>query len=551
MESIIYEENQQCLLLIPEIVESYRKQQFFLGSKKMKQFTDKVSRILPEILNEDLRTDTKELITVLEGFLAAQENGDYVLMADILEGDFLPQLQQIQVELQAFFGKNVVNRFEENLEMIRQTDSVLYGELEKDTWEEGSSEKYRVMTAINGEPVLVARTSEQEIVMNSSINPTREAQIFAASAVEESARSNYHYTLFGMGMGYHVTEILKADKRNTVIVLENKKEVLRYALTYMDWRTYLEERRLFIIYKPDILALLKTVEQRQKGDTFLVHYPSLQMIEHPKAKEVLEDFFVTTSSMREQKKLLDENFYRIQAEKLPEAELLTPLFQGKTLAIVGGGPSVDEEIENIKKYRDQIVVFAVGTIAEKLVKNGIEPDVIVITDPQETMYRQIAGFETKQIPLILLSTASADILRHYSGKAYVVYQEGYEPAEIAAREKGYMLFLTGGSVSTLALDIAIKFKAEKIILIGMDMAYTGNRSHAKGIGREIDSDLDLRRVISTEGKIIATSKNLDIYRKWIERRIASEPNILIYNTGKGARIVGTCEKSLGEIMQES
>ena len=56
MESIIYEENQQCLLLIPEIVESYRKQQFFLGSKKMKQFTDKVSRILPEILNEDLRT---------------------------------------------------------------------------------------------------------------------------------------------------------------------------------------------------------------------------------------------------------------------------------------------------------------------------------------------------------------------------------------------------------------------------------------------------------------------------------------------------------------
>ncbi len=42
-----------------------------------------------------------------------------------------------------------------------------------------------------------------------------------------------------------------------------------------------------------------------------------------------------------------------------------------------------------------------------------------------------------------------------------------------------------------------------------------------------------------EGWKIYTSKNLDIYRKWIERRIVNVTETVIYNTGNGARIQGT------------
>lgn len=100
-------------------------------------------------------------------------------------------------------------------------------------------------------------------------------------------------------------------------------------------------------------------------------------------------------------------------------------------------------------------------------------------------------------------------------------------------------FETGGSVTTTALDIALKFGAENIIFVGVDLAYTDGSSHAKGVGRKITSREGLRKVKSCMGTEIYTSKNLDIYRKWIERRIENVTGTVIYNTGNGAMIKGT------------
>ena len=60
---------------------------------------------------------------------------------------------------------------------------------------------------------------------------------------------------------------------------------------------------------------------------------------------------------------------------------------------------------------------------------------------------------------------------------------------------------------------------------------------------------DLRMVVNTEGEKIFTSRNLDIYRKWIERRLSGLENLIVYNTGKGARIAGTYELGIKEALQ--
>ena len=39
--------------------------------------------------------------------------------------------------------------------------------------------------------------------------------------------------------------------------------------------------------------------------------------------------------------------------------------------------------------------------------------------------------------------------------------------------------------------------------------------------------------------MVYTSKNLDIYRKWIERRLEGVRDTEVYNTGDGAEIKGT------------
>lgn len=112
---------------------------------------------------------------------------------------------------------------------------------------------------------------------------------------------------------------------------------------------------------------------------------------------------------------------------------------------------------------------------------------------------------------------------------------------------GAHVVISGGSVVTLALDLAIRFGAADITLVGADMAYTGGRSHAGGLGRKIAEGMELRKVLSVTGEYIETSRNLDIYRKWIEHRIERCKWLAVYNTASGARIKGTIEKSLCEI----
>ena len=89
-----------------------------------------------------------------------------------------------------------------------------------------------------------------------------------------------------------------------------------------------------------------------------------------------------------------------------------------------------------------------------------------------------------------------------------------------------------------------------IIFVGVDLAYTGGNSHAEGVGRRITDTKSLRKVISCSGEEVYTSKNLDIYRKWIERRIANLTGTVIYNTGNGARIEGAPCRTWDEMMGE-
>ena len=58
----------------------------------------------------------------------------------------------------------------------------------------------------------------------------------------------------------------------------------------------------------------------------------------------------------------------------------------------------------------------------------------------------------------------------------------------------------------------------------------------------------MRKVESVLGGMVYTSKTLDIYRRWIERRIENVNDIEFINASGGARISGMKEKSLKQII---
>ena len=532
-ESNIYDLNQQCLLWIPQIVNNFRKQSFFTGSCIMRNLISALD-VLTEKLEILHETD---FISILQAILQAQENRDYILLSDILECDLLPCLQNIQIKMQGEETQKAPDYWEKNMTELQEHAEDEYQELYKTLSSApiSSSDRYKQMFAINGQPTVKVKCQNKEILIHSSVNPEYQSQVWAEDVLKEIGRE---YVIYGMGLGYHIQALLKADDVCKVIVLENSIELLTEAFRDLDWVNYIKQKRVRIFYNSNAIKLMEKFSAWISGREFCIYYPSLCITEEESVRERLEDFFVSVNSMREQAHLLEENFYKINRMELPECSILKSCFKKRTIAIVGGGPSLDEQIDDMKKYREQMKIWSVGTAARKLINEGIIPDLIVIEDAQENMYKQVCNLPTEHIPLLPLSTASAQILDYYKGQSYVAYQKGYDLAEKRAQELGVQTYQTGGSVTTLALDVALRFGADKIILIGVDLAYTDNRSHASGMGYEIKEGKEYRMVTSTDGRQIKTSRNLDIYRKWIEHRIVEE-NIPILNTGRGAQIAGT------------
>lgn len=542
MDIKLFYNNQQSIKLSYEIVESFRKQNFYIATSKLTKLLGNLDTVAGYIFSqEDFKELADELQLILPALLDAQDNCDYFLQADIIEGDLLPLLQKIQIAFQERDLVQVPDFFERNMKALKEYDFGLYKLLNNENLIEGKnsllSDKLTLSLAINGQPTAQTFVNGQSFYLHSSVNPEREARLLA-----DSLKQAEDYMVFGMELGYHVLALLNRYQSARVHVFESNIYLLHMAFTYIDWTTYIANGRMRVVYNDDLKQLVSELSGRfaeMKNAELLVHYPAIKMIEDAQTRQLLEDFFVTTSSMREQGGLLDSNFEVISKLNLPECGELKDIFKDKAVVIVGAGPSVDSQLDRLRKYRDKITVFATGHITRRLVNEGIIPDAVIITDPQPLMYKQIDGVNLNGIPMILLSTASSSVIDYYNGSIYVAYQSGYELAEIKAKEIGATLFETGGSVTTTALDIALRFGASKIIFVGVDLAYTGGYSHASGEGRKVGNIDGLRQVRSNTGGMVYTSKNLDIYRKWIERRIEGVMDTKFYNTGEGAVIKGT------------
>ena len=541
MNKSVITNNRECQIQIPKIIREFRAQRYYRGSNMLVALIRNLSGITEEILSaNDENIDSAEWLMMLEAIMEAQKNEDNILLADILEGDLLPYLQRILILWQQNCQMELPDYWEENLTSIRKTNKDFAKYLEGNETEA----RYESFFAINGSPVMRASIGSKVFCLCSTINPEWEGEAVArnicASVIKE-------YWIFGSGMGYHVDALLKLDGDNKITLLLHEIEPISATLSLFDWREAIETGRLSFLYEENERKLFEHLKKKKEDAVFFIHYPTLRCVRDKEVRELLEDYFVASSSMQEQKGLLDKNFRAIKKHDLPECGALRGRFSRRHVVISGGGPSVDAELEVIRAQRDKLYLLVVGTVARKFLENGIIPDAIIIADPQERVALQIKGLETTGIPLIILSTAPEKCLEGYKGDVYVAYQEGYQPAYEFARENGYTVFQTGGSVVTLAVDMAIRFGAKDITLVGVDLAYTNGRSHTSGIGREITEEAEFRKVMSTTGTYVDTSRNLDMYRKWIEHRIGDEKLLNIYNTAQGARIKGTIEMRLYEI----
>lgn len=240
-------------------------------------------------------------------------------------------------------------------------------------------------------------------------------------------------------------------------------------------------------------------------------------------------------------------------------KLLLKAVSNKDAAIlVAAGPSLNKNIQMLKKAKNRLFILAVDTAVKPLIKAGIKPDAFITIDAKKSPdLIKIDGAET--IPVIAPPTAGYKIMERQKAKKIFYYDGYFLPYSIYfINDKVLPDVSTGGSVACSGFSLLHKLGYETIILVGQDLAFTDNKSHADGTFEEKMPVMDTEGMEMVKGNYvdkIPTRMDLRIFLNWFQKYIhdikEANPNIRVVNaTAGGAYIEGTEIRALDDIIEE-
>ncbi|MCR5829303.1 MAG: DUF115 domain-containing protein [Lachnospiraceae bacterium] len=228
-----------------------------------------------------------------------------------------------------------------------------------------------------------------------------------------------------------------------------------------------------------------------------------------------------------------------------------------TAIIVSAGPSLDKNIEELRAAKGRALIIAVDTALKYMLARDIVPDIFVTIDPDKPM-ENFTDERVRDIPVIFDEQTPSALLREHKA-AKVLYNCRDYPKRLF-EECGVSVdgnIASGGSVATAAFAICCDLGIKNIILIGQDLAYTGEITHAGGVvSAGVNGDIGTVMIEGIDGQKVRTRSDWLGYLRWFERTIEAvrqeKPSIHVIDaTEGGALIRGTEVMTLKEAIAET
>lgn len=543
---LVFKQNNLLIDLTNEAISSIRVQNFDTGLRLSTRITEHLSVNLDSImyvmeeLNKDVLLYTFDNLTeTLQEVLEVQEVRDYILLADIYEIKLVPLLRAIQETIVCCKDLEL-NAISSNVEVFLKRYSTMKSCFDLSERNQNIlTTNFRLeYTSIGNLTLLGLDNKNQNFYFHSNSDPRGEARALARSWY--NPRKN-RYIIFGLGLGYHIQELYLLDKSIEILVFEPNQFIVNLAVQYTDIVDVLIKPNVTLCVDPKCIHFTNAISDLDEASTeVLMYYPSVRSVEKKELRDKIEEAFNYVQSVRNTERLLHGNF-RINSKICKHnVDELRAEFSGKCIYIVAAGPSLDRNFEQLKQVGKDSIILSTGTVFRKLLTHGIVPDYVIVSDPNERVIAQIRGLEQSEIPMLILSTAYMGFAQEYNGLKYIILQNDFDEAEVLAQKNGHSLYKTGGSVSTIALDVAISLGCARIVFLGLDLSYPGNLVHATETSRrEVYATEHLKKTIDINGDEVYTNVPMLRFKKWMEERINNISDIeFIDATEGGARIEG-------------
>ena len=333
----------------------------------------------------------------------------------------------------------------------------------------------------------IPTASYNSLRLHSAYNPQKEAETAISSLKEQ----NFETAVFeGFGLGYMPITFSRHFFNKSIIVIEPDINHLFAAFMTLDWEK--------------VLSMPSCIFAISAAPEFVI-----QLLEHQGLKNCIflgtqaykthaQDYFESLQALikrNQRKDKLNSNtlarFYPLwlknachNLEQYANCPGLSSFKDAASMdlpfTVLGAGPSLRRIAPLLKEIKKRSVLVATDTALRICLEQGVEPDFIILMDPQYWAWMHIAGLNSPSSVLITEGTVYPAAF-HFNCEKIILASSMFPMLRVFEERtctKGKIA--AGGSVSTAAWDFARICGTKNIFLAGLDLGFPGGQTHYRG-----------------------------------------------------------------------
>ena len=454
--------------------------------------------------------------------------------------------------------------FQKNLQALFQQDEILAAKL----WSIDETKEFDVFVGKDPIDINLINNKTLKYVYENPVNDT----LNSLESLEKEYKRYPIMFFYGLGNGVLYKALLKNETHKKIAVIEPEIDIIYATLNVVDLSSELLSQRLvlfysefasyaqfyFLITAPEFTSYAKTYDLHVHSPFYESYVDDILRINSGFTKAISQMVIAHGNSIDDMLIGVKHHVQNIPVmlENYCYRQLVLKRYNlNKTAIIVATGPSLDKQLDTLKKFAPYSTIISLDASYPILKKHGIVPDYVTSIERVEATSSFFSTRDKKfdeNIYFIVASLTHPQTIKNILPRRLVLTMRPQQ-SEIAFNMKKYGYLGIGHSTANQAFQLAYALGHKNIVLIGQDLAFAPDgKSHATGHAFAQADEYLYVKAYGGEGEVRTTyiwDKFKNQYEKDIEQ--SSKEGYVTYNcTEGGARIEGSVEKPFLETMNE-
>jgi len=349
---------------------------------------------------------------------------------------------------------------------------------------------YKIEPAKDGNPFLTVIQNGKDIPLHSRINPLKEGD--TSSYTFEPEKFDLLIVL-GCGLGYNLLKLKEISGRFKYVIIIDILHGIENEIAKNPYTSFLFRRKnITFLTGLDIAG----IDEALSGVIDFDVIKGIQVVEHPQSLRIFSSYYDEVRLLI--KRLIDKKagdkatirtfgnvFLRNALNNLNNFKSVHPVsalagrFRGRKAVIVSSAPSLEDNIDKLKSYKNDLYIIAVDSAIPVLNSYGIKPDFIISIDPQARIGEHFLGHEVYEALHIFSIVSPPELVEKYKGFISLNSHPVSQIIDDIYPETLGSIDSSTGSVAGDAVKFAILAGFEFIAMTGFDFSFSGNIIYAR------------------------------------------------------------------------